>query len=79
MLVELMHSSITAKERKNAKLIPSKMTVKLSFVTPGMEKMGKMVEDFIFLPNIITDFVYCYTLLHFPTRWFDVIWQLLGE
>ena len=50
MLVELMHNSITSKE-KNAKLIPSKITVKVSFVTPEMEKMGKM------------DFVYCYTLL----------------
>ena len=48
-----MHSSTAAKEiQKNALLIPSKMRVKVSLVTPGMGDMGKMVEDFLFLPFI---------------------------
>ena len=52
MLVELMHNSTDAKERKNALLIPSKISVKVSFVPPGMGNMWKMVEDFLFLPFI---------------------------
>ena len=38
MLVGLMHNSTTTKEQKNAQVIPSKMSVKVSFVTPRMEK-----------------------------------------
>ena len=50
MLVGLMHNRTAAKERKkNALLLPSKMSVKVSFVTPGMGNMGKMEEDFLFL------------------------------
>ena len=48
MLVGLMHNSTTEKEEKNAK----KMSVKVSFVTPGMEKIGRMVVFFLFLPFI---------------------------
>ena len=29
----------------------SKKSVKVSFVTPGMEKIRKIVKDFIFLPH----------------------------
>ena len=47
-----MHNITTAKEPKNAQLIPSKKSVKVSFVTSGMVKIGKMVEDFLFLPFI---------------------------
>ena len=55
MLVGLMHNSTTAKEQKNAQLILSEMSVKVSFVTPGMEKIEKKAEDFLFLPidNVI--------------------------
>ena len=52
MLVGLMHNSTAAKERKNTLLIPSKICVKVSFVTPGMGYMGKIVEDFLILPFI---------------------------
>ena len=49
MLVGLMHNSTAAKEReKNALLTPSNKSVKVSFVTPGVGNMGKMVEDFFF-------------------------------
>ena len=36
-----MHNSTTAKEKQNAQLITSKMSGKVSFVTPGMEKLEK--------------------------------------
>ena len=52
MLVGLMHNSTTAKEQNNAQLIPSNMSVKVIFVAPRMEKLGKIVEDFLFLPII---------------------------
>ena len=52
MLVGLMHNSTAAKERKNALLKPSKMSVKVSLVTPCMRNMGKMVENFLFWPFI---------------------------
>ena len=52
MLVGLMHSSTAAKEKKNYLLIPLKTSVKVSFVTPCMGNMGKMVGDYQFLPFI---------------------------
>ena len=40
-LVGLMHNITTAKEpQKMARLMPSKRSVKVSFVTPGIEKRG---------------------------------------
>ena len=47
-----MQNSTTAKEQKNAQVMLSTMSVKVSLVISGMEKMGKMVEDFLFLPFI---------------------------
>ena len=42
MLVGLMHNSTSAKEQqKVTQGMPSKMSVKVSFVTPGMEKIGE--------------------------------------
>ena len=47
-----MHNSTTANELKNiAQLLPSKKSVKVSFVTSGIEKMRKKVGDFLFLPK----------------------------
>ena len=53
MLVGVMHNSTTAKQPKSDQVMPSKMSVKGSFVTPIMKKMGKEVEDFLVLPTII--------------------------
>ena len=53
MLVGLIHNSTAAKEiKQNALLIPSKMSIKVGFDTLGMGNMGKMVENFLFLPFI---------------------------
>ena len=49
MLVGVMHNSTTANKQKNAQLIPSKICVKVSFITHKMEKIEKLVEDFLFL------------------------------
>ena len=40
------------RKRKNALIKPSKMSIKVSFVTPGIGYMGKMLEDFLSLPFI---------------------------
>ena len=50
MLIGLLQNNTEAKE--NALLISSKMRVKVSFVTPGMGNLGKIVEDFLVLPFI---------------------------
>ena len=49
MLVGVMNNSTTANKQKNAQLIPSKMCVKVNFITPKIEKIEKFIEDFLFL------------------------------
>ena len=53
-----MHFSTNAKEQKKiAKLRPSKKSVKVSFVTSGIEKWEQKVDDFLFSPNNNNDIV----------------------
>ena len=49
--VGLIHKSATSKEQKKSKLMPSKQSVRVSFVTSGTEKFRKKVDDFLFLPK----------------------------
>ena len=42
-----MHNSTTEKEQKNGFVMPSKKSVKVSFVTLGMGKMGKKGRQFL--------------------------------
>ena len=49
-----MHNSTTSKKQKNGPVKALKKSVKLvkaCFVTPGMDKMRKEVEDSLFLPH----------------------------
>ena len=45
--------ALLQKNKKNAQLIPSKISIKVIFVTPGMNKIGNMVKDFCFYPEAI--------------------------
>ena len=46
-----MHNRTTAKEpKKMAQVIPLKKSVKVSFVTSGIEEMRKKDDDYLFLP-----------------------------
>ena len=44
--------STTAKQQQIGSVNALQKGIKVSFVTPGMKKMGKKVEDFLFLSKL---------------------------